>query len=171
MISGGCSGESTLFPTSLKWPQFFSWPCMTNSGQHAKSFYFFWQILHFPEFSRSKKADKWADVLQHAYGAKNHSNLVWITNMVLPSCLKKLGSFLGYRETICSVFLPIRTPSLNMVYVWTSFKWPQILQTARHAHGINACQVWTIFNTVCKLRHARPSIVIFLSNSWIFQID
>ena len=64
-VHRGCSSarrvcvRARCFLTSLKWRQFSTWPCITNSKHHAKLFWFR-QILHYLEFSRSKMADKWS---------------------------------------------------------------------------------------------------------------
>ena len=50
-----------------------------------------------------------------------------------------------------------------MVYVWKSFNWRKILQAGRHAHDRKPCQVWTIFDTIRKLRHVQPFIGTFFT--------
>ena len=49
-----------------------------------------------------------------------------------------------------------------MVCFYISFKWPWLFQEGEHAHGRDLCQVWTIFDNVCKLQHGWAFIFPFL---------
>ena len=101
MLNGGC----------LRWPEGSVWEHIISrhhsNGHIIQTFHHllwviqgtmpccfgFWQILHFMEFSQTKKVDKWPDVSQLAYGVRNHSNLAWMTTMCMHTFLKKLVSF------------------------------------------------------------------------------
>jgi hypothetical protein len=77
---------------------------------------------------------------------------------------KKLGHFkdvkkrhalkrsqLAYPNTLhstCSIF----------EHPWND---PNFLPPGGHSHGRHPCQVWTIFDIVCKLRHVRPFFGLF----------
>ena len=53
-------------------------------------------------------------------------------------------------------------PLFNIVYFWTILKWLQLLQGGERGHGSHLCQVWTISDAVCKLRHVWPFIGLFV---------
>ena len=58
--------------------------------------------------------------------------------------MAKLGKFQGCQETTCSHTKPsalLYDPASNMIYFYTSFKKPQILQEGGHAHDRHPCQV------------------------------
>ena len=76
----GSLWEHVVFLTSLKWPQFFHglvWPIQDTMPSCLD----FQQVLHFLEFFRWKKTDKWSGVSQVACGVRNHSNLSLVPTM------------------------------------------------------------------------------------------
>ena len=76
----GSLWEHVVFFTSLKWPQFFHglvWPIQDTMPSCLD----FQQVLHFLEFFRWKKTDKWSGMSQVACGVRNHSNLSLVPTM------------------------------------------------------------------------------------------
>ena len=86
-----------LFLEILKMTQSFLWPCMIISWHLENSL-----SLEFYRVFSVKKAGKWPDMSQCAYGVESRSNHTWMPNMGMPTFLQNLGSFLRFHKIPCS---------------------------------------------------------------------
>ena len=91
--------------------------------------------------------------------AENQNNLACCPELVIQGHEKNWGHFKDVGNNVLSP----EHPPLIMVYVWTPFKSPQLLQACGHAHGRHPCQVRMNSDIVCILRRVGPFIGIFSS--------